>query len=134
MISHPYRLINAIFAGIIFCVFLYSGVFHPDRGRHPIPSSYKLITGEDASSAGLSRGFSAIVRLQLEKARNYNPYSLRIFGFFFFQFLLRLFFLFNQRLVEQVGTNRVVIIDATVSFVLFIVAFDPFIREFIDFR
>jgi hypothetical protein len=129
VLIHPYRLINLIFAGIILAIFLYSGIFNPDRGNHPIPSAHYQITGEVSSSTGLSRGFSAVIRFQFNKARNFNVYSVRLFVFFVIQLLMRSFFFFFYPVMVKIGVQRVVIADSIISGGLFILFFEPFWRE-----
>lgn len=133
IIANPYRTVNATLAGCIFLIFLYSAVYSPDRGRHPIPSSHKTITGEDTSSTGLSRGFSAILRLKFDKAKSFNRYSLRIFMFFLIQFFLRIVFFFNQQIIFEMGESRFVMLDAILSSVLFLFLFEPFLSEIFSF-
>ena len=128
-ISNPYRTINAILAACILLIFVYSAIFSPDKGRHPVPSSHKVITGEDTTSTGLSRGFSAIFRLKFEQARAYNRYSLRIFMFFLIQFFLRIVFIFNQGIIIEMGESRFVMLDAILSSVFFLFIFEPFLKE-----
>ena len=89
--KHPYHSINLSFAGIIFLIFLYSGIFSVEKNNHPIKSACETIIGKPCKSTGLSRAFSEIVRLRFESAKKYNPYSLKIFTFFLIQFLLRFF-------------------------------------------
>ena len=131
LINHPYRTINAAIAGSIFVIFLYSAVFSPEKSRHPIPSSHTLITGEYTASNGLSRGFSAIMRLQFDQARGYNIYSLRIFSFFFIQFFVRLVFLSANYIILDIGESRFAMLDAILSGVLFLFLFEPFLLELI---
>jgi hypothetical protein len=85
-----YLIINLIFAGMIACIMLYSGIFSDTRANHPIPCIHERVTGRQCPSCGMSRGFSAIVRGKWEEAEQFNPHSRRVFLFFAIQFLLRL--------------------------------------------
>ena len=67
-IGRPYAVINWIFVIIIAGIFVYSAVYDPDTANHPIPSGYQLLTGENTISTGLSRSFSALVRLRFADA------------------------------------------------------------------
>ncbi|HBH47180.1 MAG TPA: hypothetical protein DDX98_00980 [Bacteroidales bacterium] len=123
-----YRIINLVFAGIISLIFIYSGIFSYENANHPVPSFYSLATGEETLSTGLSRSFSAIVRLQFDIAHQFNTHGLRLFLFFFLQFFLRItFFLLASKKSQYL--KQVVIIDAIISTLLFIVHFEPFIEE-----
>ncbi|MBN1157895.1 MAG: hypothetical protein JXA61_00815 [Bacteroidales bacterium] len=123
----PYRIINLAFAGIILLVFLYAAFYPPESSGYPIFSFYERLTSERTISSGLSRSFSAVVRLDFSAARDYNPYSLRVFSFFLIQFVFRLTVLFMP--VQKGLTNyRILIIaDALQAVALFVVCFWPFL-------
>ncbi|MBN2214888.1 MAG: DUF2752 domain-containing protein [Bacteroidales bacterium] len=125
MLRHPYIFINAAFIVIILGIMLYSVIFTPDRSYHPLPSVYKEITGNEPVSTGLSRSFSAIVRLDLRKAIEYNPFGVRIFLFFIVQLLFRInFFMIARRRTADVP---LIILDIALSVGVFIIAFWPFL-------
>ena len=90
MLKKPYILINLIFAEIIACIMLYSGIFSAQKNNHPIICIHEALTGEPCPTCGLSRSFSEMVRGRIESARNYNPYGPKIFLFFLVQLFLRL--------------------------------------------
>ena len=116
-----YQCIHIIFAGIILCIIVYSGIFSSSRGGYPIQSYYKNITGRPTASTGMSRAFSSIVRLDFKAAKQQNPHSLEVFAFFFVQLWLRgLFFLLSTRRIKR---TLLITVDATGSVVLFIVCF-----------
>jgi len=97
-LQDSYQIVQVVFAGIILMIFIYSGIFSPKGGGHPIASQYKSIEGKATASTGMSRAFSSIVRLDFRQARGYNAHSLEVFVFFFVQFWLRVvFFLFYAR-------------------------------------
>jgi len=114
---------------VIFLIFLYSAIFSPEKGKYPVKSSYEMITGKTSLSSGMSRAFSSIVRLNFEDAYGYNPYSIRIFIFFLLQFFMRIFILFTIRKNLFGELKYLVIPDAVISAVLFILFFEPFWRE-----
>ena len=122
-LQHPYVKINLIFAGIILGIFVYSGIFSAQKSNHPIPSGYKLVTGENTQSTGLSRAFSEIVRLRFNQARSYNPESIRVFSFFLVQFLLRgLFSLWYVKKTQK----WIILTDSIFSTFLFLWLFRNF--------
>ena len=90
VLRKPYILINLIFAGIIACIMLYSGIFSAQKNNHPIVCSHMALTGKPCPTCGISRSFSEMVRGRFESARNYNPYGPKIFLFFLVQLFLRL--------------------------------------------
>lgn len=122
--QYPYSRINFIFAGIIICVLIYSGIFSPEKSNHPIPSGYKLLTGETTQSTGLSRAFSSIVRLEYDKALRYNKESLKVFSFFIIQLFFRILFtLFYVRWKN----SKIITADIILSALLLIYCFEGFI-------
>jgi hypothetical protein len=131
LILNPYRTINAVLATCILLVFIYSAVFSPEGRKHPVASSHTLITGDTTSSTGLSRSFSAILRLNFNEARNYNVYSLRVFLFFFIQFFVRIVLLFSNNIILEMGVSRFAMLDGIVSSVLFLFLFEPFLSELV---
>ena len=133
-LSNPYQIINIILAGFIVLIFLYSAAFSPEKNNYPIHSAHKLITGENTISTGLSRGFSAIIRLRFTDAFNYNPLSIRIFIFFVIQLFLRLFFLLIDRKPIYSDIRLTYVPDIVISSILFIVFFEPFWREMLFSR
>lgn len=134
ILTNPYLTINSLLAGFILLIFLYSAIFSPEKNNYPIHSSYKIITGNDSMSTGLSRGFSSIIRFRFEEALRYNPFSIRIFMFFLIQLLLRIFFISYLRRSIYEDIRFIVIPDIVISIVLFVVFFEPFWREMFSNR
>jgi len=124
LFQFPYPKINLIFAGIIVCVFIYSGIFSPEKANHPIPSGYRLLTGESTKSSGLSRAFSAIMQLEFDKALIYNEESLKVFSFFIVQLFFRLLF---TLIYARWKNRKVVTADISLSVLLFICCFEGLI-------
>jgi hypothetical protein len=124
-LQDSYQIVNMILAGIILLILLYSGIFPPEEGTHPIPSQYSRLSEGSTASTGMSRAFSAIVRLQFRQAKEFNANSLEVFTFFFAQLGLRLlFFMLNSRGVRQ---KLLIITDAGVSVLLFLYCFKDLI-------
>jgi hypothetical protein len=121
LIRTAYTKINLIFAGIILCIFIYSGIFSSEGASYPIPSGYTQITGEETNSTGMSRAFSAIVRLEFKQALSYNEESIKVFAFFFIQFFLRFLFTLVYSLHRS---KKVVIADVVISLALFVYCFE----------
>ena len=124
LFQFPYPKINLIFAGIILCIFIYSGIFSPEKANHPIPSGYTLLTGKPTKSTGLSRAFSAIMQLEFNKALRNNKESLKVFSFFIIQLLFR--FLFTLMYFRW-KNRKVITTDIILSVLLFIYCFEGFI-------
>jgi hypothetical protein len=126
---HPYRIINSLLIAVIVGILFYSASFSPDTGKYPIHSNYKLLTGDETLSTGLSRGFSCIIRLRFEEARQYNVYSLRIFAFFIIQLILRIISIaiIGKQLVDEI--RPIAFLDITISALLFVYCFWPFLIE-----
>ena len=84
-----YQLINYIFAGIIVCVFIYSGIFSSQTNNYPVHCIHEQLTGISCPSCGMSRSFSSLIRGDIDLAMEMNPYGPRVFLFFVFQLILR---------------------------------------------
>jgi hypothetical protein len=121
-LKKSYIQINFIFAGIIACIMLYSGIFSPENANHPLPCFISLFTGHTCPGCGLSRSFSAMIRGQFTSAAGYNLNGPKIFSFFFIQFFLRLFI--NLLLRKRVSVPFWIgIADIAISLLLFFWAF-----------
>ncbi len=124
--SGSYRLINLIFIAVLLAIAGYSAIFG-GQYEHPVPSGSKLLTGEDTISTGLSRSFSAIMKLDFNKAREFNPYGIRIFLFMMIQLTMRVagFFVAVRR-----QKKMIILADISISVILFVIFFYPFISEY----
>ncbi len=103
---------------------MYSLLFRDNN--HPIPALLTQTTGIEPPSKGLSASFSELIRGNIDAAYKYNPHGLRVFSFFAFQMLLRIFFSLLL-LLRKGRVLSVVIIDSTLSIVLFLWSFWPMI-------
>lgn len=127
-LKRPYILINSIFAGIIILIMIYSGIFSAKGNEHPVKCIHQQITGKECQSCGISRGFSEIVRLHFKEAQNYNKNSMPVFLFFAIQLILRFFFsLFYLKFLSS--GKKIIISDAIVSLVLFLICFQNLIQD-----
>lgn len=124
--NEPYLIINIVFAGVILLVMIYSGIFSPDKSDHPIACFHEKVTGQQCVSCGLSHSFSLIVRGRIDEAGEWNRNGMRVFLFFFSQLLLRGAFSFWY-LNNPETARQTIILDITGSFILFMIAFWPFI-------
>jgi hypothetical protein len=118
----PYLQVNALIAGIIILIMIYSGIFSASGIPYPIKSYYST----PVASTGLSRAFSEIVRGNIQKAVELNPYSIKIFSFFFLQFPLRIL-ISVLLLSKRISSMQLIFIDVLVSVLLFLWAFYSFI-------
>jgi len=122
-----YRLLNRVFLVILLGVMLYSLMFSPEKNHHPVPSGSILFSDQVTISTGLSRSFSAAVRLNFKAARSYNPYGPGVFFFFVIQILMRVAVLV---LVSRIPVRVLPVISCTdvlLSVFLFLVTFWPFL-------
>lgn len=121
LLQSDYLIINTLFFILLSLLFIYSFAFS-NSGAYPIKSNC-IQFPELCISKGLSRAFSQILSGNFEKAIQLNPYSLHIFLFFALQFLFRtVFFIFFYKF----PTKRIIKVDISLSFLLFIYAFAPF--------
>lgn len=123
--KNTYLAINAIFAGIIILVFIYSGFFCPEKNDYPLECIHEKITGQPCPSCGLSRSFSFIMRGDISTAASYNEYGLRVFLFFLFQLVMRLSNIVYI-LRKPVHLKELTIIDSSIAIITFILAFRQF--------
>ena len=125
----PYKLTNSILMVIIIGFFAYFLVFSPYTWDYPIHSANDRITGGSSLSTGLSRGISALLRGNFAEARLYNPYSVRVAGFFLLQLFFRIFYNYFLTSVETMDRKTVIKTDIIISVGLFLVFFEPFLTE-----
>jgi len=125
-----YLAINAIFAGIIILVFIYSGFFNPEKSEYPLRCIHEQVTGEPCPSCGLSRSFSSIIRGNLDQALMYNEYGMRIFLFFLLQLVMRIsniVFILRKPLLIR----NLIIADSVIAVITFLLAFGQFFTYYI---
>ena len=129
--GEPYLIINIFFAGVIFLIIAYSGIFSPDTNNYPVVCIHEKITGEPCFSCGLSHSFSLIVRGRIEEAYKWNIYGMRVFLFFFSQLILRVTFsIFYLRFPET--RKQLIIVDCVGSGIMFLISFLPFIMSILS--
>ncbi len=110
---------------------LYSGIFTYKAAKHPIPSYYQRVTGQETISTGLSRCFSAIVRLDFDQAQAFNVHGIRVFVFFLTQLIIRtalIILILNRKKIASFY-----VADVVFTVFLFLYCFYPFIRYTIYF-
>jgi hypothetical protein len=126
-LKNSYSIINLAIIGIILSIIIYSLLYSAEGRQHPIPSGTVMLSGQSSPSTGLSRSFSEIVRFDFRQAGQYNPYGIRIFMFFLIQLVMRVLAL-TIVLRGESGHYRVLIItDISLSVMLFLVCFQPFL-------
>ncbi|MFC2080887.1 DUF2752 domain-containing protein [Bacteroidota bacterium] len=126
----PYLIVNIILAGIIGIILIYSGLFSAQKGNHPLPSIYEIITKQPAPSSGMSRAFSEIIRGNLDSAREYNPDSPLVFAFFLIQGLQRIS-VSSLLLKSRLKKKHLLIADVFITATLFLYCFQGQIRAMI---
>lgn len=128
MEKRSYLLINYVFAGIIFAIFTYSALYSPDKNDHPVKCIHEELLGSKCPTCGMSRGFSAIVRLRISDAVEFQRNSIPVFLFFALQLLMRLL---SVILVEKSAIQLKIItnVDITFSLLLFLITFKNLIIQ-----
>ena len=130
--NEPYLIINIVFAGIIFLIMLYSGIFSPEKDNYPVSCIHKELTGESCVSCGLSHSFSLILRGRITEAYHWNVYGMRVFLFFASQLFLRIIFsVFYTKNIET--RKQLIILDIIGSTILFLLAFQQFFVYILKF-
>jgi hypothetical protein len=128
MDKKSYLVLNLIFAGIILAIFIYSGIYSPDKNNHPIKCIHEELLGAKCPTCGMSRGFSAIVRGQINDALVYQQNSVSVFLFFLLQLVFRLtsiWLLLKTKIQLKIITNT----DITLSLLLFLLTFKNLIFQ-----
>ena len=119
---------NLIFAGIILAIFIYSGIYSPDKNNHPIKCIHEELLGSKCPTCGMSRGFSAVVRGHINDALVYQQNSVSVFLFFLLQMVFRLtstWLLLKTKIQLKIITNT----DITLSLLLFLLTFKNLIFQ-----
>jgi hypothetical protein len=129
--NEPYLIINAFFAGVIILIFIYSGIFSPEKNNYPVVCIHEKLTGEQCVSCGLSHSFSLILRGKIDEAYRWNIYGLRLFLFFASQLLLRVAFSIYY-IMYLPARKQLIVIDCIGSGLMFLIAFWPFILHIIS--
>jgi hypothetical protein len=126
--NEPYLIINLIFAGVIFMIIAYSGIFSPEKDNYPVVCLHEKISGEKCFSCGLSHSFSLIVRGKISEAYEWNAYGMRVFLFFASQLIMRV--VFSLFYLKHYDTGKqLIIIDSAGSALIFLISFWPFIAN-----
>jgi hypothetical protein len=120
-------VLNWIFLSVLILILAYSASFSPENKNYPIPSGARMFTSKPVPSTGLSRSFSAIVRLRFEDARQFNPHGIRIFLFFFIQLFMRIAALVMAGWLPERSVKVFYYTDVLLSAALFLVCFWPFL-------
>jgi hypothetical protein len=124
--EEPYILINIVFAGLIMLIMFYSVIFSPDKNSYPVPCIHEKITGQPCESCGLSHSFSLILRGRISEAYVWNHNGMRVFIFFFAQLIMRIKFSLDY--MKNTGNRKqLILMDSAGSFLMFLMAFIPFI-------
>lgn len=128
--KEPYLKINLVFAGVLFLILAYSGIFSPEKDNYPVVCIHEKITGQQCASCGLSHSFSLIVRGRIDEAYDWNPYGMRIFLFFLAQLLMRITFSVFYSLDPQ-NRKQLILFDISGSVLIFFLTFWPLLRQLI---
>jgi hypothetical protein len=130
--KEPYLVINIVFAGIIFLIMLYSGIFSPEKDNYPVTCIHEQLTGVPCVSCGLSHSFSLIVRGRIKEAYDWNIYGMRVFLFFAAQFFMRI--IFSMLYIRYPETKKQLInFDIVGSVVIFLISFWHFFVYILKF-
>ncbi len=113
-----YKKINVILAFLIMFVFFYC--FFLPYLNFGLQSSCEGLPLAYCKSRGLTRAFSQILRFHFQEAIAYNPFSIKIFCFFFFQLIAR--FLINWIISFSIF-KKVLIFDVSISALSFLFCF-----------
>lgn len=124
--EEPYILINIVFAGVILLMMFYSVIFSPDKNTYPVACIHEKITGQPCESCGLSHSFSLILRGRISEAYEWNHNGMRVFIFFFAQLIMRVRFSIEYMKSSR-NRSQLILMDSAGSFLMFLLAFMPFI-------
>jgi len=113
-----YKKINVILIFIIMFIFFYC--FFLPYLNFGLRSSCEGLPLAYCKSRGLTRAFSQILRFHFQKAIAYNPFSIKIFCFFFLQLIAR--FLINM-IISFSLFRKILIFDVSISVISFLFSF-----------
>ena len=130
--KEPYLVINVVFAGIVFLIMLYSGIYSPQKNNYPVICLHEKVTGEPCVSCGLSHSFSLIIRGRIQEAYSWNVYGMRVFLFIAAQLFMRIVF---SLLFIRYPDNRkqLIYFDISGSVVIFLISFWHFFSYIFKF-
>lgn len=127
LISEPYLSVNTALAGVLLFMFVYSGIFSPEKNNYPVVCIHERLTGEQCASCGLSHSFSLIMKGKISEAYKWNSNGMRVFIFFAAQLVMRIVFLVFY-LKHPQTVRQLIIYDTIASLTLFLITFMPFIK------
>ncbi len=113
-----YKKINVILIFIIMFIFFYC--FFLPYLNFGLRSSCEGLPLAYCKSRGLTRAFSQILRFHFQEAIAYNPFSIKIFCFFFLQLIAR--FLINM-IISFSLFRKILIFDVSISAISFLFCF-----------
>ena len=124
-------MINISMGVVIMAIFAYSAIFGANGEDYPIECAHVSFYGQECPTCGLSESFTEMTKGNITEAHGLNINGPLLFGFFASQLLLRI--IAGSILVSIDGTevpavrkmrvNILVIADAVVSVLLFLVSF-----------
>lgn len=113
-----YKKINIILIFMIMFIFFYC--FFLPYLNFGLRSSCEGLPLMYCKSRGLTRAFSQILRFHFQEAIIYNPFSLKIFSFFFFQLIARFFI---NWIISFSLFKSILIFDVSISVISFLFCF-----------
>jgi hypothetical protein len=128
--ASPYQLINILTGVVIILIFAWSAIFGATGDGYFLECAHVSFYGKECQTCGLSRSFTEMTKGNITEARKLNINGPLLFGFFASQLLLRLIagsilvsFGSEASAIRERRVNFLVIADAAVSFVLFLISF-----------
>jgi hypothetical protein len=124
-------MINILAVVVIVMIFAYSAIFGANGEGFPLECAHVSFYGKECQTCGLSRSFTEMTKGNVTEARKLNFNGPLLFGFFASQLLLRIIagsILVSIKRVEASAirerrVNILVIADAVLSIVIFLVSF-----------
>jgi len=126
--DQSYVILNIVFAVIIVVILVYSAMFTPKSGGHPIKSACMEYTGKPCKSTGLTRSFAYIMRGNFEEARKMNKNGIGVFLFFAITLVLRVLSMYLSVYHNQYE-KKWKRFDISFTIIFFLYSF----RNFLDF-
>ncbi|GAA4329351.1 DUF2752 domain-containing protein [Flaviaesturariibacter amylovorans] len=102
-------------------MFLYAGFFA--SGNMSVACAYKLATGKECATCGLTRSLTAFLHGRWSEGRAWNEFGLPVFGFFAVQFVARTVMMFATTHLPESTFKW----DGIASLLLFLLCFAPLI-------
>jgi hypothetical protein len=123
-----YILVNAIIAGIIPAIFLFSLMFSSGQENNSTNCIHRALLGASCPVCGMPDGFSAILKGRISEAFIIQPNSIRVFVFLVLVMIMRITSILLL-IKTHISLKYIFTSDIILSVFLFIITFKSIIPQ-----